>query len=128
MTPERLKQILEAYGADPARWPADEREAAARLVRAERERDEARALDRALDAWAVPAMRLDPLRLTARATQPRRPRIHVAWPNLAGLAAAAVIGFVVGFSGIDDTLAPYIGEGDGAETVGSILVEDDFTW
>ena len=25
MTDERFFQILEAYGADPARWPADER-------------------------------------------------------------------------------------------------------
>jgi hypothetical protein len=127
MTPERLKRIFEAYGADPARWPEGERAAALGLG-AERERDDARELDRALDAWSVAPMRLDPLRLTARAAQPRRPQIRLAWPNLVGLAAAAVIGFVAGFSGIDDTLAPYRAEADGVEAIGSILIEDELAW
>jgi hypothetical protein len=54
MTPERLAEILAAYGAEPARWPAGEREEALALLR----RDEgaarpAAALDRALDRFAV---------------------------------------------------------------------------
>jgi hypothetical protein len=32
MTPDRLQEILDAYGADPHRWPADERDAAAALL------------------------------------------------------------------------------------------------
>jgi hypothetical protein len=32
MTPERLRTIIDSYGADPARWPAAEREAAQALL------------------------------------------------------------------------------------------------
>lgn len=33
MTVERLKQVIEAYGADASRWPEEEREAALNLAR-----------------------------------------------------------------------------------------------
>lgn len=49
----RLKEIIEAYGAEPARWPADERAPAQALLRRSAEarglQDDARRLDRALD-------------------------------------------------------------------------------
>jgi hypothetical protein len=55
MTPERLAQILAAYGARPERWPEAERAAALALLRS----DEAaggtgEALDRVLDRFTVP--------------------------------------------------------------------------
>ena len=52
MTPERFQQIVEAYGADPRRWPREERAAA--QAWAARHRPEADALlaDAAgIDAW-----------------------------------------------------------------------------
>ena len=33
LTPERARAILEAYGAEPARWPADERRAMRRALK-----------------------------------------------------------------------------------------------
>ena len=49
MTPDRVMTLLDAYGADPARWPEAEREAAMALISADpalaARRDEAAALD-----------------------------------------------------------------------------------
>jgi hypothetical protein len=50
MTPERFRAIVDAYGADPARWPASERDAA---------RDWAHAHRRDADAWLAAASQLD---------------------------------------------------------------------
>lgn len=67
---ERLQTLLTTYGADPDRWPADERAAALQLlsgsVAAQNLAAEQRRLDAALDAWepAVPA--LDMAALEAR--------------------------------------------------------------
>lgn len=51
---ERFKSLVEAYGGDPARWPAGEREAAERLLRssamAQAAAAEAVRLDQALSA------------------------------------------------------------------------------
>ena len=53
MTIERLRQILDAFGADPARWPKAERDGALALLatspEAQRLRDEARRLDALLN-------------------------------------------------------------------------------
>jgi len=53
MTSERLRQLLDAYGAGPDRWPPDEREAALALLEnsseARAERDSAARLDTVLD-------------------------------------------------------------------------------
>ena len=59
---ERLQTLLETYGADPQRWPEDERAPALQLLKsspsAEALAAEQRRLDAALDAWepAVPAL------------------------------------------------------------------------
>ena len=49
MTMDRFKALLETYGADPARWPAGERDDALRFLAASEEarteRDEAAILD-----------------------------------------------------------------------------------
>lgn len=51
MTFERLIEILDAYGADPARWPADERAAARAFVAKDARAADALAQARRLDEW-----------------------------------------------------------------------------
>ena len=59
MALDRFRDLLDAYGADPHRWPTDRRAAAEALVAASVEaraaRDEAAALDRMLDLAPAPA-------------------------------------------------------------------------
>jgi hypothetical protein len=121
----RFRRLIEAYGADPARWPAGERaRAEALLVRSERARRrlaEAQAFDAVLMADAKPAAdeRLIAA-VIARATaepqqrQPAQPRefrldwsLARLWPQAVGLAAAGVLGFVVGWT---DLLPPAPGD------------------
>jgi hypothetical protein len=112
MNEDRLHQLLEAYGADPARWPDNERHHAARLHQAGGVAAAARALDAQLDLYAAPAAsaRLRQAILDRTRTLPQARPLSLAgwigdlmplrplWPNLAGLAAALVIGFGVGFT------------------------------
>jgi len=106
----RMAQILDAYGASPARWPAAERDAALAWAAAHPDAlDEARALDAALDLNTFDTAPSDALRarvlqatpgggenvLPFRARAPAR-----AWnaSALAALAACAVMGVVIGFN------------------------------
>ncbi len=87
MTSERLRELLDAYGAAPARWPEAERAAASDLVAASASArslsDAAAAIDRALDAaTAAPASPELAARVLA-GVPPRRAR-----PWRAGLMAA----------------------------------------
>jgi anti-sigma factor RsiW len=116
MTLDRLRTLLDAYGAGPAHWPDAEREAALALIARSPEAraavEAARALDALIDRWPNPAAdAINPLQLVAAVTaQPQRPagrakaeqagRITIGWPNFAGLAAAAIAGFLVGWSGL----------------------------
>jgi hypothetical protein len=94
MTLPRLRAILDAYGADASRWPADERDAALRLLarssEARRHRDAAAVLDDALDAAptevASPALAS---RVLGAAPRRRRVRIERLIVVAAPLAAAA---------------------------------------
>jgi len=100
MTLDRFRDCAGAYGADRRRWPADAQplydrfaraaEGAAILAAAER-------TDRFLDAWQTGAPD-DALAqsIAARASGPRVRR-RIAWQATA-FAAAAVIGFVIGFA------------------------------
>ena len=121
----RLSAILEAYGADPEHWPADEREAALALTKssvpAARALAEARMLDAALSQQSFPDIADDADRFTllhsaivSRAQ--RRPTrtwfghwfgFDLApsqlWPSVAGLALATVLGFAVGLGGLLQT-------------------------
>jgi hypothetical protein len=122
MTIDRLQTILEAYGASLARWPEGEREAALALIaqsaQARAAVAAASALDASIDAYENPAEHaINPLKLIAAITAhpqdgAQRPqaraaaRITIGWPNLAGLAAAAVAGFLVGWSGLDRSVLP----------------------
>lgn len=137
MTRDRLRTLIEAYGADRRRWPVEERDAAETLLKDD---PAARALiaeAAALDALlahdlAPPTWTRDAAKLAAYAAsqfQPRRRRtngpassgtiwrLNLGWPNFAGLAAAAIAGLVIGWSGLDASL----GLGGGAEA--SDLIE-----
>jgi hypothetical protein len=112
----RLAEVLAAYGADPARWPAAERDGLMAL--AEREPDllaEAREIDQVLaraGAAVVPAGAA--ARLLARAGQQRRPatvtpfdRTSVkappsiwSWGAAAALAASFGLGIFLGTTNI----------------------------
>ena len=121
----RLSAILEAYGADPERWPADEREAALALTRssvpAARALAEARMLDSMLLEQSFPDIADEPERFTllhsAIVSATRRRVVQTwfgrwfgfdltpsqLWPSVAGLALASVLGFAVGLGGLLQT-------------------------
>jgi hypothetical protein len=129
----RFQAMLEAYGAEPARWPAKERAEALSLLADSAEaatlREEAAALDSLLDLAPAPA----PARLAAGAVAqrisrqpqetiaPYRHLSNMLWVRAAGLAAAAVIGFVVGATQMADL-------GDPTASTASIDVADYTPW
>ncbi|HEY2020653.1 hypothetical protein [Paraburkholderia sp.] len=118
MTPERFRTIVDAYGADPRRWPEGER-AAAELW-AESHPAEADALlagSASLDGWlasqtvAPPGHELVERVINAAATAPanparrprrdRRQRVRLWWQGVAfagiGLAGGLAGAFAVSF-------------------------------
>lgn len=121
MNEARMRAILDAYGAEPARWPADERaDAAAWLaahadVVADATRD-ARAVDGALACDVRAQAPSDDLaaRVLAAAPEPNVVPLRARRVGgfgvraVAALAACALMGVVVGFSSVgtgDDGLA-----------------------
>jgi hypothetical protein len=113
MTPDRLKELLDAYGADPDRWPLEERMAMLDLLaRSEAAKDlaaPAAALDTLLDSTPLPMpsaaaaealgariMHRLPARMADRIGTPLRAAF--GWPNWVALAAATVAGLVIGWS------------------------------
>jgi anti-sigma-K factor RskA len=116
MTVDRLRAIVDAYGADPTRWPAAERAAAEALLAdsaaAQALVAEATDLDAALDA--VPALQPTAAMRTAILAAAPRPsarslfaQLHEGWSDLLGelggwrmggavLAASLVLGIVSG--------------------------------
>jgi len=122
---DRLRELLEAYGAEPGRWPAQERAAAQTLLaeneEARRLRKQAASVDGLLDrATPIAPPIIDAELLVASVTAtpqktaeivPLRPAARRSsggsfWLKVASLAAAAMIGFLVGvtqFTGISDT-------------------------
>ena len=117
----RFSAILEAYGADPNRWPSGEREDALALTKssvpAARALAEARILDSVLLQQALPDIAQETERFTllhlAIVSGARRRTItwfgrwfgidlapSQLWPSVAGLALATVLGFAVGLGGL----------------------------
>jgi hypothetical protein len=129
VTPKRVREIIAAYGADAARWPAAERAAALAIVRDDAELSallrDAGWLDAALDSFALPLPVVNAAdlagRIMASASQvPARRRPDEAsvpfwrwfgWPKLAGLAMAGVIGFTIGWTGLDAQLGEWMAPG-----------------
>jgi hypothetical protein len=115
MDRERFEYLLEAYGADFARWPAEERaagevyaaqnpEATASALR------DAKSVDRALDqARPLP----DTASLAARilATAPKARRAVFDRRAALALAACAVFGVLLGYGG--GLLTPLADDDDG---------------
>jgi hypothetical protein len=125
----RFRRLIAAYGADPGRWPVGQRGRAqtllARSPKARALLAEAQALDAVLLADAKPPAD-DQLaaaiiaRATALPQEPAPasvpPRAIVLdwsfarlWPQAAALAAAAVLGFVIGWT---DLLPGNVGRGE----------------
>lgn len=117
MNIERFQEILDAFGADPRRWPEAERGGALALIAgsdAARSRQaEARRLDVLLDEISLPVrLDLDAAAIVAgvkdasgnvRLFRARKAMpFSVGWPSFAGLAAAAVAGFVIGWFHVAD--------------------------
>ena len=108
----RLAEVLAAYGADPARWPAAERDRLMALVENEPEiLAEAREIDQVLAGARSPAVPQGaPARLLARAAQQRpqpnvihldraragRPPSIWSWGAAAALAASFGLGIFLG--------------------------------
>ncbi len=136
---ERFRVLVEAYGGDPRRWPAAERARAAELLAGSPEARallaEAGALDRLLDrSQPLAPPILDAERLIARVTAmaQERPPVHPVgtmqpaarglWLRAGSLAAAAVIGFMVGWTELADS-------GEATAASGSSLdFAGDLTW
>jgi hypothetical protein len=130
LTESRFRDIVDAYGADAARWPEAERAAAAIFARNNPEiaqplLDEARALDTWLDADAVEVPEDDVLDAHARAVAAfvdahigtadvlplkaararRLPLVWVTGVALAACIAGAIIGVGVSMQSLGDLRA-----------------------
>lgn len=117
MNPSRFEALISAYGAEPARWPAAERETALAFASAHPDAgamaEAERALDDALDAWKpqFPTMALRNAILAASPPFRRRvgwnwgPNWRAVWLSGAGLAAACAAGALVGATLIGPSLA-----------------------
>ena len=113
----RLAQLLDAYGADPRRWPAEERQPAlallSRSAAARALRDDAAALDTLLDTSVAPAPA--PQLMAAILAAAERPGwrqwlaelwpLGPAWQPASAFAAAILLGIAVGV-GAPDLVLP----------------------
>lgn len=143
MTPERFATLVDAYGADPKRWPDAERDAAlAYLAATPAARalvDEAMKLDRMLDRLALPAVQPDVARIAALATAARQDAANVVpfrkkaatarpawqWARAAALAAAGICGLIVGMENAGDQATRNTGT---AVELYDAAAQDDVTW
>src|SRR5262249_46811928 len=133
-----------AYGAEPRRWPGGERSAAQGLLSVSAEARARLAAAAALDALldqaadrplagggALEEARL--ARLSARSTaapqtalrESRQPRDRGLWVKAAGLAAAALIGFIVSWTQLVD-MGP--ASTSTLSTTTSFDVAEDLSW
>jgi hypothetical protein len=102
MDRERFNHLLEAYGADFRRWPAEERAAAAMFAAQDGEAaaalKEAQQLDRVLELAGGDAADTSALAAHILAQAPRSQRGFDRRAMLA-LAACAVLGVILGYGG-----------------------------
>ena len=138
MKPRRFRKLLSSYGANPERWPEDERAAAVALLATSSEaralRDRAETLDRMLDTYRVDAADdglrgqiiaaphnpvFAPVEIDPKAGR-RDVRWRGIWPQFAALAGACVLGFVIGTSDLAAS-----GEPDSETDLASLIFGDD---
>ncbi|MFO0992371.1 MAG: hypothetical protein U1E67_10615 [Hyphomicrobiales bacterium] len=115
----RLAELAEAFGADPARWPPEERALAALLEEADlagvREIDAvlAHAGRPALDPAARMAAMSRIMASTSGSKTSGLPRMGRAWsawaPAATALAASFALGIYLGSAGLVDNLIPSLG-------------------
>lgn len=134
---ERFRELMDAYGGDPRRWPPAERASAAELLAQSPEARallaEAATLDRFLDrAPPMTPATLDAERLITRTTAAaqERPAVPLAgvmrpagrglWLRAASLAAATIIGFVVGWTQLADTSEATAASGSSLDFAGDL--------
>jgi hypothetical protein len=134
---ERLRELMDAYGGDPRRWPPAERAPAAELLAASAEARvllaEAASLDQLLDgAPPMAPATLDAEKLIALATAAaqERPFVPLAgvmrpagrglWLRAVSLAAATIIGFVVGWTQLADTSDATAASGSSLDYAGDL--------
>lgn len=103
MDRQRFEYLLEAYGADFAHWPAEERQAGEAYAATHAEAlaplfAEARMLDATLGAHRVSVEAPELLAARILAAH-KRQRSAVDWRAVAALAACAVFGVLVGYGG-----------------------------
>ncbi len=120
MDAERFEQLIEAYGGESARWPQAERSPALRHLAATPVAHATRAgalrLDEVLSAWA-PQTATTALhdRIAAAAPGVRGLHPRELWISGVGLAAACVVGLMVGAGfGANGLGQPLAHEGDTA--------------
>ena len=138
---ERLFQVLEAYGADPARWPEAEREDLRRLLSSGDPAvaaavTAARELDAVLTAGSAPALDAGASRdrFMARLREERQPSSplldfdryrgskaalgvarRLPWPAFGALAASLAAGLYVGAGGLAHEFIPAVLESEASE-------------
>lgn len=100
---ERFQELVDAYGADPQRWPQAERVAAEALLAAEPQAQLIQKAAAELDALLGSVVMPDPsevLRHRVLRAAPRKPAVigRLGWVSGAGWAAAAAAGVLVGVS------------------------------
>ncbi len=125
MPKDRIRELLGAYGADPSRWPPAERHVAT-LLESDAEvlqlAAEAGRLDALIGQHGSPALpAIDAGTLVERITATPQPRgyavkrvaaeagaawrLSLGWRKIAGLASVALVGFVVGLTDLDGSVA-----------------------
>ena len=123
MTLEQFQDLLDTYGAEPARWPRERRELARALASEEPRAAQLLAECRALEAQLDELPRLSPtpelLRRVAEVPvrHPRSPRVWGIffshwWLPAAAAACAVFIGGLSGWSSYDE---PTAGSAEGEE-------------
>jgi len=98
---KRFEQILDAYGADPSRWPEGERAQAEAFLAGSAEAQAMAQGAHELDGWLNTATAHAPSELLQRRVlkaAPGAPRHVFGWASGAGWAAAAAAGLVLGLS------------------------------
>lgn len=100
---DRFRELLDAYGAEPRRWPEAERASAEQFMAenavARALADEARGLDAWLDAgWSPETSELTVARVVRAAPSPRAILSRLGLASGVGWAAAAAAGLLVGLS------------------------------